>query len=87
MESKIDLHIIKSDRPYFDECIKSVEDSNAPINLHIVITGKWFEKLKPSRGFTQQVQMHHIVVYRRSVIEPLMHYLEGVKCREKNYLT
>jgi len=33
------------------------------------VYGKWFHKPAKPIGFSQNIQMHHVVVYRRSIIE------------------
>ena len=143
---KIDVHIIKSGRGYYDECIKSLK--NEPINIHelnyspdfgrvrmdgfstgsspyvaavddddIVIEGiferalevmeqgytayysnhyimdasknvygKWFDTVYPPIGFAQEIQMHHVTVFRRDIIEPILPYLEGIKASHKKLL-
>jgi len=141
----IDVHIAKSNRPYFDECVESLK--NEPINLHIVpyqeygamriegfmkgtspfvaavddddivvegvfhraldalnkgysayysnhhimngegtVYGKWFDKLAKPIGFSQLRQMHHVVVYRREIIQPVLKYLSGIKIKDKELL-
>lgn len=135
----IDVHIIKNDRGYLDECLESLEGS--PINLHFVdyvdgnhgkarikgfmqghspyvscfddddiavptvferalrvmekgytayysnhyyldenrqVKGKRFGKIAAKPGMGQAAQMHHVVVYRRDVILPVLHLLDGI---------
>lgn len=144
----IDVHIIKSDRGYYDECIDSLKDE--PIDIHILkhsegnlgklrtegflkgnneyaaaiddddilvkgtfnraiqslssgnftayytnhhimdanknVYGKWFDGLAEPVGFAQCKQMHHVVVYKKSVIEPVLKYLYGAKTFDKRLL-
>ena len=141
----IDVHIIRSDRPYFEECLKSLETED--INLHFLehneerygqlriegfskgdcpyiaaiddddiviegifqrakeildqgihtayysnhyvmnengeVYGKRFAELKPQIGYAQAKQMHHVVVYRRDVVEPVLKYLDGIQLQDK----
>lgn len=141
---KVDVHIIKSDRGYFDECMESIKDE--PINLHLLehsegehgklriegfkkgdspyvaliddddvvipgvfqraidvmeqgysayysnhyvmdaegnVYGRRFTKPMPPIGYSQWKQMHHVVVYRRDIITPILHLLDGVQLGDK----
>lgn len=144
----IDVHVIKSNRGYFNECIESLKDD--PIDVHILkhsdenygllraegflkgkheyaaaiddddiliqgifntalkqmqtgkftayysnhyimnsnkkVYGKRFNKLASEIGFSQSIQMHHVVVYKKSIIEPVLKYLEGIKIFDKTLL-
>ena len=50
------------------------------------VYGKRFDRLSSNIGFSQDHQMHHIVVYRRDIIEEVLPYLDGVKTRDKQLL-
>lgn len=45
-------------------------------------TGMRFDRLAPAVGFAQAKQMHHAVVHRRSIIEPVLPLLSGCQIYE-----
>lgn len=74
----------------FDRAIMIMEKGySAYYSNHYVMNaegnvyGKRFDKLAPPIGFSQANQMHHVVVYRREIIQPVLSYLNGVKLFDK----
>lgn len=43
----------------------------------------WFHSLASGKGFSQCVQMHHLVVYRKSIIEKEFEYMKDVNTIDK----
>ena len=46
----------------------------------------WFSELSPNIGYSQQHQMHHLVIYNKKVIEPELKFIEGTKTKYKTLL-
>lgn len=47
------------------------------------VYGRWFDKPAKAIGFSQETQMHHIVVYRRELIEPVFAATELALYKER----
>jgi len=69
----------------FDRGLKILKNSNysAYFTNHWVVKDnklqrKWFHKLRVG-GFTQETLMHHVVIFRKHVVEPVLPLLAGVK--------
>ena len=43
--------------------------------------GSWFHTTSPAVGFAQAKDMHHLTIYRRSVIAPVLHLLDGMQTK------
>jgi len=72
--------------------IKLESNISAYYSNHLVVTedlstviGRRFSKLS-SPGLLQDAQMHHIVVYDRNTISPVIGYLRGVHTRDRRLL-
>lgn len=78
----------------FDRAIRILKTGNHTAyysNHHVMdvdgkVYGQWFNQPAPNIGFSQCLQMHHVVVYRREIIEPVLKYLDGVKTQERRLL-
>ena len=44
--------------------------------------GPWFHNMSKQLDFTQVKQMHHIVIYNREIIAPVVHLLDGSQSGE-----